>query len=133
MSMRFHLLLVFALLVFALLVLVLLLVFLSLHPPGSGLLRNPFCYTINAKIFQALGPKKRESCNGDRVYERQESLQNIAGVCFNIDIILKAKYGLKLTENNQTMKLRNAENCERHDSLQNSALSISASRQKSAI
>ena len=25
-------------------------------------------YTINAKIFQGLGPKRRESCNGDRVY-----------------------------------------------------------------
>ena len=24
-------------------------------------------YTINAKIFQGLGPKRRESCNGDRV------------------------------------------------------------------
>ena len=25
-------------------------------------------YTINAKIFQGLGPKRRESCNGDWVY-----------------------------------------------------------------
>ena len=36
--------------------------------PGAGLLRNPFFYTINAKTFQGLGPKRRESCNGDRVY-----------------------------------------------------------------
>ena len=26
-----------------------------------------FFYTINAKTFQGLGPKRRESCNGDRV------------------------------------------------------------------
>ena len=25
--------------------------------------------SINAKIFQGLGPKRRESCNGDRVYD----------------------------------------------------------------
>ena len=25
-------------------------------------------YTINAKMFQGLGPKRRESSNGDRVY-----------------------------------------------------------------
>ena len=25
------------------------------------------CYTINAKIFQGLGPKRRESCDGDWV------------------------------------------------------------------
>ena len=25
-------------------------------------------YTINAKIFQGLGPKRQESCHGDRVY-----------------------------------------------------------------
>ena len=30
--------------------------------------QEPICYTINAKIFQGLGPKRRESCNGDRVY-----------------------------------------------------------------
>ena len=29
-------------------------------------------YTINAKIFQGLDPKKRESSNGDRVYLRTE-------------------------------------------------------------
>ena len=40
---------------------------LSRFSPGAGLLRNPFVYTINAKIFQGLGPKRRESCNGDRV------------------------------------------------------------------
>ena len=32
------------------------------------MLRNPFVYTINAEIFQGLGPKRRESCNGDQVY-----------------------------------------------------------------
>ena len=26
-----------------------------------------FFYTINAKTFQGLGPKRRESCTGDRV------------------------------------------------------------------
>ena len=41
---------------------------LTRFSPGAGLLRNPFVYTINAKIFQGLGPKRRESCNGDRVY-----------------------------------------------------------------
>ena len=41
---------------------------LSRFSPGAGLLRNPFVYTINAKIFQGLGPKRRGSCNGDRVY-----------------------------------------------------------------
>ena len=40
---------------------------LSRFSPGAGLLRNPFFYTINAKIFQGLGPKRRESCYGDRV------------------------------------------------------------------
>ena len=40
---------------------------LTRFSPGSGLLRNPFVYTINAKTFQGLGPKRRESCNGDRV------------------------------------------------------------------
>ena len=41
---------------------------LTRFSPGSGLLRNPFVYTINAKTFQGLGPKKRKSCKGDRVY-----------------------------------------------------------------
>ena len=41
---------------------------LTRFSPGSGLLRNPLFYTIKAKIFQGLGPKRRESCNGDRVY-----------------------------------------------------------------
>ena len=36
--------------------------------PGAGLLRNPFVQTINAKTFPGLGPKRRESSNGDRVY-----------------------------------------------------------------
>ena len=40
---------------------------LSRFSPGAGLLRSPFLNTINAKIFQGLGPKRRESCNGDRV------------------------------------------------------------------
>ena len=40
---------------------------LSRFSPGAGLLRHPFFYTINAKTFQGLGPKRRESCNGDRV------------------------------------------------------------------
>ena len=30
--------------------------------------QESICYTINAKIFQGLGPKRQESCNGDRVY-----------------------------------------------------------------
>ena len=29
--------------------------------------KYPFVYTINAKIFQGLGPKRRESCDGDQV------------------------------------------------------------------
>ena len=41
---------------------------LSRFSPGAGLLRNPFVCTISAKIFQGLGPKRRKSCNGDRVY-----------------------------------------------------------------
>ena len=41
---------------------------LSRFSPGAGLLRNPFVYTINAEIFQGLGPKRRESSNGDRAY-----------------------------------------------------------------
>ena len=41
---------------------------LSRLSPGARVLRNPFVYTINAKTFQGLGPKRRESCNGDRVY-----------------------------------------------------------------
>ena len=36
--------------------------------PGAGLLRNRFSSLVAAKIFQGLGPKRRESCNGDRVY-----------------------------------------------------------------
>ena len=36
--------------------------------PGAGLLRNR-CFSLAvAKIFQGLGPKRRESSNGDRVY-----------------------------------------------------------------
>ena len=30
--------------------------------------QEPIFYTINAKIFQGLGPKRRESCDGDWVY-----------------------------------------------------------------
>ena len=41
---------------------------LTRFSPGSGLLRNRFCSLVAAKIFQGLGPKRRESCNGDRVY-----------------------------------------------------------------
>ena len=41
---------------------------LSRFSPRAGLLRNPLFYTINAKTFQGLGPKRRESCNGDRVH-----------------------------------------------------------------
>ena len=29
--------------------------------------QEPIFYTINAKIFQGLGPKRGESCDGDRV------------------------------------------------------------------
>ena len=56
---------------------------LSRFSPGAGLLRNLFCYTINAKTFQELGPKRRESCNGDRVYRR---LRNIVDCYFNAEI-----------------------------------------------
>ena len=35
--------------------------------PGAGLLRYVFSL-VAAKIFQGLGPKRRESSNGDRVY-----------------------------------------------------------------
>ena len=34
--------------------------------PGAGLLRCLFSL-VAAKIFQGLGPTRRESCNGDRV------------------------------------------------------------------
>ena len=30
--------------------------------------QEPVFYTTKAKIFQGLGPKRRESCDGDRVY-----------------------------------------------------------------
>ena len=30
--------------------------------------QEPIFYTINAKTYQGLGPKRRESCDGDRVY-----------------------------------------------------------------
>ena len=36
--------------------------------PGAGLLRNLFVPRYWRKIFQGLGPKRRESSNGDRVY-----------------------------------------------------------------
>ena len=36
--------------------------------PGAGLLRNIFVHRYWHKIFQGLGPKRRESSNGDRVY-----------------------------------------------------------------
>ena len=36
--------------------------------PGAGLLRNPFVHRLWRNIFQRLGPKRRESSNGDRVY-----------------------------------------------------------------
>ena len=36
--------------------------------PGAGLLRNRFFSYVAAKTFQGLGPKRRESCNGDRVH-----------------------------------------------------------------
>ena len=51
---------------------------LSRFSPGAGLLRNPFFNTINAKTFQGLGPKRRESCNGDRVYRAREHLAHWA-------------------------------------------------------
>ena len=53
-------------------------VYYSIHPvsitrsqdfrQGLGCSGIHFFYTINAKTFQGLGPKRRESCNGDRVY-----------------------------------------------------------------
>ena len=58
--------------------------YITLHPvsitrfpltrlsPGSGLLHS-FFYTINAKIFQSLGLKRRKSCDGDRVYIRSSA------------------------------------------------------------
>ena len=36
--------------------------------PGAGLLRYAFCSLVAAKTFQGLGPKRRESSNGDWVY-----------------------------------------------------------------
>ena len=42
---------------------------LRIISPGAGLLRNPFCSWVVAKIFQGLGSKRRESSNGDRVYD----------------------------------------------------------------
>ena len=41
--------------------------------------QEPIFYTVNAKIFQGLGPKRRESCDGDRVYTSNLPT-NIAGV-----------------------------------------------------
>ena len=35
--------------------------------PGAGLLRNPFVHRWWRNFFQGLGPKRRESSNGDRV------------------------------------------------------------------
>ena len=41
---------------------------LARFSPGAGLLRYVFfVYTISAKTFQGLGPKRRESSKGDRV------------------------------------------------------------------
>ena len=62
---------------------------LSRFSPGAGLLRSPFFYTINAKTFQGLGPKRRESCNGDRVYlctsdRRVGSVRDIKGFLADI-------------------------------------------------
>ena len=34
--------------------------------------QESICYTINAKIFQGLSPKRRESCNGDRGTHRSD-------------------------------------------------------------
>ena len=51
---------------------------LSRFSQGAGLHRNPFLYTINAKTFQGLGPKRRESCNGDRCSQLSwENVNNI--------------------------------------------------------
>ena len=46
--------------------------------PGAGLLRNPFVHSKWLKIFQGLGPKRRESSNGDRVYRLCEELTGLA-------------------------------------------------------
>ena len=40
---------------------------LTRFSPGAGLLRYVFSL-VAVKTFQGLGPKRRESCNGDRVY-----------------------------------------------------------------
>ena len=42
-------------------------VYVFVFSPGAGLLQG-LVHTINAKTFQGLGPKRRESSNGDRVY-----------------------------------------------------------------
>ena len=44
------------------------LVSITRFPPGAGLLRNPFVHRQWRSIFQGLGPKRRESSKGDRVY-----------------------------------------------------------------
>ena len=41
---------------------------LTRFSPGAGLLRHPFVHRWWRNIFQGLGPKRRESSNGDRVY-----------------------------------------------------------------
>ena len=38
--------------------------------------QEPIFYTINAEIFQGLGPKRRESCHGDLVYENKQDEAN---------------------------------------------------------
>ena len=40
---------------------------LIIFSPGAGLLRNLFVDRYWRNIFQGLGPKRRESSNGDRV------------------------------------------------------------------
>ena len=52
--------------------------------PGSGrrailsLFGAPMILcTVNAKIFQNLGPKKRKSCDGDQVYDEHEKMKRM--------------------------------------------------------
>ena len=39
--------------------------------------QEPICSYVVAKTFQGLGPKRRESCNGDRVLRRDRSLTHV--------------------------------------------------------
>ena len=60
--------------------------------------QEPIFYTINAKMFQGLGPKRRESCNGDRVYavEHGRKAYSEPFNANNMRIIVKQTFRLSL-------------------------------------